>query len=439
MSIAQPVPHLVLDGFLSDDEYERLLDHVRNSNEFSPAQVDLPDGAVRRIDDTIRRARVATADEVIDELFAARLRSILPHARRELDVAHFRLGRIEWQLTAHGQGDFFGLHTDLGTAWQPSSARRVSFVFYFHERPRTFEGGELRLYDRTIDSSGVVDRCESFQEVQPTGNSIVLFPSDAFHEVRPIETPGDPAAPGATRYALTGWFHDADHRLADPPVDRETLAALVERYAPTYTDSGFAKVPTPAPVHRALAALYAERFDARFGERPDEFHLPTGTPDFIDIDDAKAQFSLALQQVHEEWAGCELEPTAVYGLRVYRRGQTLVPHTDILETHVISSIVHIGHDTDEPWPLWFEDIHGVEHDIVLEPGEMLLYESARCRHGRVVPLLGDSYCSLFVHYRPIDWHVDQRYLVERAIAAGDRELIPDGWLPSGGTTAPVES
>jgi SM-20-related protein len=431
MSTVNTVPHLVLEDFLSDEEYERLLVHVRAANEFIPARVDLPDGSVRTVDDSVRRARVSTPDEVISQLFSDRLRSILPHARRELAVAHFRLGRIEWQLTAHGHGDFFGLHTDLGAAWQPSSARRVSFVYYFHEHPRAFEGGELRLYDRAIDSSGGVDRAESFQEVQPIGNTIVLFPSDAFHEVRPIESPGDPATPGATRFALTGWFHDAEHRLAVPPMDRATRTALAERYVPSHTETGFAKVRTPAPVHRALVALYEERFHARFGERPDAEHMPTGTPDFIDIDDVKDRFSLALQSVHEEWAGCELVPTAVYGLRVYRRGQTLLPHTDILETHVISSIVHIGHDTDEPWPLWFRDLHGDEHDIVLEPGEMLLYESARCPHGRVVPLRGDSYCSLFVHYRPVDWDVDHRGLVDRAIAAGDGESIPAAWWPSG--------
>ncbi|MFZ8998030.1 MAG: 2OG-Fe(II) oxygenase [Ilumatobacteraceae bacterium] len=432
MSGAQPVPHLVIEDFLADADHERLLELVANSTTFTPAHVDLPTGAVGAIDDTVRRAGVATPGALIDELFAAKLRALLPHVRREVGVGHFRLGDLEWQLTAHGNGDFFTAHHDLGHAWQRSSGRRVSFVYYFHAHPRTFEGGELRLYDRVGDPSTAADRTASFQVVEPNANSIVFFPSDALHEVTPVEVPGDPSEPGATRFTLTGWFHDADHRIAAPPMDRATRTALAERYVPSFTATGFEVVPTPPPVHRALLALYTDRFDSRGSERPDIEYMPTGTPDFIDITDVKDQFSLALQAIHEEWSGCELVPSAVYGLRVYRSGQTLLPHTDTLETHVISSIVHIGHDTEEPWPLWLKDLHGNEHDIVLEPGEMLLYESARCPHGRVVPLRGAAYCSLFVHYRPVDWNVDHWLLIDRAIAAGDLDLIRDEWLPRSG-------
>jgi hypothetical protein len=157
--------------------------------------------------------------------------------------------------------------------------------------------------------------------------------------------------------------------------------------------------------------------------------MPTGTPDFIDIEDIKGQFHFALQSIHEEWSGQELEPTAVYGLRVYREGQTLLPHTDTLETHVISSIVHIAHDTAEPWPLWITDLHGNEHEVVLDEGEMLLYESARCPHARLQPLNGSAYCSLFVHYRPVEWDVDYWTLIERARADGATDVLPEQLWP----------
>ena len=37
----------------------------------------------------------------------------------------------------------------------------------------------------------------------------------------------------------------------------------------------------------------------------------------------------------------------------------------------------------------------------MEPGEALLYESARCMHGRPIPLQGKEYSNIFVHYRPV--------------------------------------
>ena len=423
------IPYLQLDDFLSDEEHEALLEYVRGRSEFTAAHIDLPDGTPAVTDTSFRRASVATPADDVFQIFEDRLRAILPHARIETGVPRFRLGTLERQLTAHHDGDFFGAHTDLGVGWQDSSGRRLSYVYYFHEQPRRFEGGELRLYDHRLNEAGQWEAAETFQTIEPADNSIVFFPSHALHEVRPVRVPGDPAEPGATRFTLTGWFHDADHRKAAPPMDREMRTALTQRFTPSFTETGFAKVKTPSAVHRALRAAYDDPRRRRFPEITDEEYLPTGAPDFIDIDDIKGYFHFALQSIHEEWSGQELVPTAAYGLRVYRNGQTLVPHTDTLETHVISSIVHIAHETTEPWPLWIVDLAGNEHEVLLEEGEMLLYESARCPHGRLTPLVGTAYCSLFVHYRPVSWDVDFWTLIDKARADGATDLLPPALRP----------
>ena len=56
---------------------------------------------------------------------------------------------------------------------------------------------------------------------------------------------------------------------------------------------------------------------------------------------------------------------------------------------------------DEPWALNIEDHFFRAHEVFLEPGEMVLYESARLNHGRIKPLNGDSFSNLFVHYYPV--------------------------------------
>lgn len=422
-------PYLQIDNFLTDEEHRRLLDVVAGRSEFTEARIDLPDGTLAAADTSFRRASVATPDDALFAIFEDRLRAILPHARIETGVPRFRLGTLERQITAHHDGDFFGTHSDIGLSWQDSSGRRLSFVYYFHEQPRRFEGGELRLYDHRLNEFGQLEADETFQTIEPADNSIVFFPSNALHEVRPVRVAGDPDAPGATRFTLTGWFHDADHRKGAPPMDREARTALTQRYTPSFTETGFLKVKTPSAVHRALRAAFDERLDRHFTETADELHMPTGVPDFIDIEDIKGYFHFALQSMHEEWSGQELQPTAVYGLRVYREGQTLLPHTDTLETHVISSIVHIAHETNQPWPLWITDLHGNEHEVVLEEGEMLLYESARCPHARLVPLDGTAYCSLFVHYRPVGWDVDYWTLINKARADEAFDLLPEALRP----------
>lgn len=429
--IEGPPRVLVVEDFLSPEEHAMLLAFASDSNSsHAGPQVNRPDETVDSPNRSSRPASSAEAGAGMVKMLEERLRAIFPNARREAGVAPFRLGTLEYQITAHHDGDFFALHDDIGLPWHQSSARRLSFVYYFHEQPRQFSGGQLRLHGHRSDDVEQLGADATFRTVEPADNTIAFFPSDALHEVCPISVPGAPDAPGATQFTLTGWFHDADHHDAPPPMDRETRTALAARYAPSFTDTGFLKAKTPAPVHRALRAAYEARSEQLTSESVDEEYLPTGAPDFIDIEDIKAQFALALQSVHEDWCGAELVPTAVYGLRIYRSGQTLLPHTDVLESHVISSIVHIAHETNEPWPLWITDLQGNEHEVVLEEGEMLLYEGARCPHARLRPLNGDAYCSLFVHYRPVDWNITHWTLIEQAVADGATDVLPPSLRPS---------
>ena len=43
----------------------------------------------------------------------------------------------------------------------------------------------------------------------------------------------------------------------------------------------------------------------------------------------------------EAWSGVKLQNSAVYGIRVYRRGSTLFNHVDRSDTHIISAILNV--------------------------------------------------------------------------------------------------
>lgn len=146
-------------------------------------------------------------------------------------------------------------------------------------------------------------------------------------------------------------------------------------------------------------------------------------PKFIDIGSLAWQTINDLRPLHEEWWGLgELVPTSAYGVRVYLNTSSLVMHYDRVETHVISSIVHIAHDPDsEPWPLDIEDHDGRLHSVVLKPGQMLFYESSKCLHGRMKTFRGQYYASIFLHYKPKDRNI-WNYNIEDVIAA-----VPPQW------------
>ena len=67
---------------------------------------------------------------------------------------------------------------------------------------------------------------------------------------------------------------------------------------------------------------------------------------------------------------------------------------------------------DEAWPLQIYDLHSGEMTNGRRvAGELLCYESGQCVHGREVPLNGDSFVSLFAHYRPRDaprWFLEDK-------------------------------
>eukprot|EP00930_Biecheleria_cincta_P000943 TRINITY_DN102125_c0_g1_i1.p1 TRINITY_DN102125_c0_g1~~TRINITY_DN102125_c0_g1_i1.p1 ORF type:complete len:401 (-),score=63.58 TRINITY_DN102125_c0_g1_i1:118-1299(-) len=120
------------------------------------------------------------------------------------------------------------------------------------------------------------------------------------------------------------------------------------------------------------------------------------------------------------WIGVSpetLEPTAIYGIRLYRNGSLLNWHVDKRDTHAVSAILEIGHlgfghpdnewDQQEPaWPLMIVDHHGKEHAVPNSAGQAILYESATCPHGRPSPFPGREFANVFVHFRPKGWPED---------------------------------
>lgn len=112
-----------------------------------------------------------------------------------------------------------------------------------------------------------------------------------------------------------------------------------------------------------------------------------------------------LQPLHEEFISNKerLVPKWIYGIRSYKRGAILEPHTDTLVTHHISSIVVVDKQVDRDWPLDIQDHKGRWHKVYAEAGEMILYESATNKHGRIEPFEGEYFRNFFLHYTLADY------------------------------------
>jgi SM-20-related protein len=196
---------LQLEDFLTDEEHAELIRFVQHHEADLVTSTVNPDGgSTYEVDDDYRRSRVLYEIGPIEPMFDARLRALLPHLRKELDVAWFELDRLESQLTASGDGDFFGIHTDSGGP--EVVTRRLTYVYYFSMRPDAFTGGELKVYDNVL-RDGFYHPADTFTTVEPRDNSVVFFPSVLFHEVMPVHTSGD--ALTDHRFTVNGWFHSS--------------------------------------------------------------------------------------------------------------------------------------------------------------------------------------------------------------------------------------
>ncbi len=207
------------------------------------------------------------------------------------------------------------------------------------------------------------------------------------------------------------------------------LQLTQNRMLPKFTSRGFRIIQTPAHVHAKLKAAVDKALE-NWDEIPLEgnidviYHPEGNIPKFVRLGALQREVIEDLKELHEQWGGMKLEPTSAYGVRLYQNGSSLVMHQDKVQTHVISSIVHIAHkydDPNQPWPIEIEDHDGNLHSVVLETGQMLFYESAKCLHGRMTALKGQYYGSIFLHYAPVDKSIWD-YTVDDIIAN-----IPPHW------------
>ncbi len=86
-------------------------------------------------------------------------------------------------------------------------------------------------------------------------------------------------------------------------------------------------------------------------------------------------------------------PTYSYA-RTYRKGSVLKKHTDKDQCEV-SLTVNLG--SDRPWLIWIETPNSDKHNIMLSPGDALLYMGCDAPHWRD-EYDGEWYTQVFLHY-----------------------------------------
>jgi len=104
--------------------------------------------------------------------------------------------------------------------------------------------------------------------------------------------------------------------------------------------------------------------------------------------------SCGLLELMEEITGKELYQAYTYG-RIYYKGATMEKHIDRGSCE-FSATVNLSKD-EVPWEIWFENVRGENVPIILEPGDMIIYEGMKLNHWRD-EFKGDRMSQAFLHY-----------------------------------------
>lgn len=185
------------DNFLTPEEKNRLLDYVlQHESDFVASTIEDPNPELA----IHRQSLVLHSFPEFEELIVNRIHAVLPDVLSKLGLPSFSSSRIETQLTAHNDSDYYKLHND--NASQNDASREITYVYYFHREPKPFTGGELRIYDSKIKDETYY--ADSFKIIEPRNNSIVFFPSRYMHEVLTVSCPSQAFAD--SRFTMNGWI-----------------------------------------------------------------------------------------------------------------------------------------------------------------------------------------------------------------------------------------
>lgn len=199
-----PAQCVVLDEFLAPSELEELMSYSTvHEQDFEVSEVISPGVTGGAVDFEHRRSRVLLNMEAHQQdVIVNRIRTCLPRILRQLGHEPFTISRVEAQITASNDGDYFRWHSD--NAHTEIASRELTFVYFFHREPKQFHGGELRIYDSRWNGDGY-EPLQNYRAIVPQQNQAVFFASSLAHEITPVQCPSRAFAD--SRFTVNGWFH----------------------------------------------------------------------------------------------------------------------------------------------------------------------------------------------------------------------------------------
>lgn len=201
-----PLPsglHVVtISDFLSNEERDTLFDTVcDNQNAFQ--YLSTPDGngggtlhlaTPQESTDNEAATRIRKACECI----STRIQNTLPELFPKLGIEPFSVAEVPLSVMNGLDGHTGGTHTD-----ESGGRFKISLLYYFHKRPKAFQGGALELFETDEKSPNGYNE-QAFAKIEHQDNLLIAFPSDTFHGVTDVTMDSNSFENG--RFVVVGFL-----------------------------------------------------------------------------------------------------------------------------------------------------------------------------------------------------------------------------------------
>jgi prolyl 4-hydroxylase len=374
----------LLDDFLSSNECNEIIKkiqkHCRPSTITNPKDNDTQFRTSQTCDLCIN------PDEFIKDL-----------DRRIADYMGIELKRSEGIQGQYYQvGNQFKTHTDY---FQPDSPEYEQYATEMGQRTWTF-----MIYLNDVEEGGHTEFPAIKLSVKPKRGQAVIWNSlHANGEVNPGTSHWATPILKGEKYVITKWF-----RIHGRLDNHFKLAAY--KKLPIFTDEGFIKECLPKEIYQKILSFYENNKINKIDKSTQDIGAFIHTEKkyhsykMIELTNGLRKEILdVIQPMLERWAKQKLLSTAVYGIREYNGGTILDMHVDRLHEHVISVIINVDQIVEKVWPLYIYDHMSRLHKVILKPGDILFYESAKLLHGMPEAFQGQRYATIFAHSKPDDW------------------------------------
>jgi predicted 2-oxoglutarate/Fe(II)-dependent dioxygenase YbiX len=165
------------------------------------------------VDFDVRAAHSAGAGSALRALLLPRIFAAMSseNVLERLGLGPISRERVDVQLVCYPAGGKYRPHRDAAPGKGPHHWRRLTFIWYVHDEPKAFTGGDLLLHDDAAPDGA--NTAGWFTRFLPVRNMALLFPSNRLHEVTPVLSTPDDVLAG--RLAVNVWLA-ADEDKGDP-------------------------------------------------------------------------------------------------------------------------------------------------------------------------------------------------------------------------------